>query len=263
MSVPVLIAARNEADQIGKVLASLPRGAVEPIVLSNGSTDATVTIARSFGARTFDLEAEGKMIALQHGLTHLGRRALEPVITLDADSWPCLPSKWLPALLQPLEQQPTENSAFCGGTVYRGGSDALSDAFHTLREYRHYRRMERTRNREFKYFTGRNAVFRMTADALDEVLSLPNLWPGEDRYMARILSSHGGTIGFVAGLGAAVFSDGSRRESLRERLSRTKQDNLDINYASYLAEAPPGSIPAETYLEGRFAESGDDTVYFK
>lgn len=51
-TVSLIIPALNEADCIGPLLAELPAGLVqEVIVVDNGSTDATAAVARSAGAR--------------------------------------------------------------------------------------------------------------------------------------------------------------------------------------------------------------------
>jgi len=51
MRIVAIIPALNEADAIGKVVAEIPRDLIdEIIVVDNGSTDATATVARDAGA---------------------------------------------------------------------------------------------------------------------------------------------------------------------------------------------------------------------
>ena len=74
----------NEADRIGRCLASMRGVCAELIVLDSGSTDGTVEIARGFGAhvehRAWDGFARQKNAAIE--------RARHPwVLLLDADEW--------------------------------------------------------------------------------------------------------------------------------------------------------------------------------
>src|SRR5438874_618123 len=94
MSVLIIIAARNESRHVGESLDALSQQTynVEPIVVVNGSADKTADIARTAGAFVLESE-EGKMRAIQAGLRYLGRRALEPLLILDADTRP-LSNNW-------------------------------------------------------------------------------------------------------------------------------------------------------------------------
>ena len=79
-----VVVAKNEADRIGRCIASLMPVCREVIVLDSGSTDDTVAIARSLGARVehrnWDGFARQKNAAIE--------RAAQPwVILLDADEW--------------------------------------------------------------------------------------------------------------------------------------------------------------------------------
>ena len=74
----------NEADRIGRCIASMREVCDEIIVLDSGSTDDTVAIARSLGARVehrdWDGFARQKNAAIE--------RARHPwVLLLDADEW--------------------------------------------------------------------------------------------------------------------------------------------------------------------------------
>lgn len=79
-----VVVAKNEADRIGRCIASLMPVCREVIVLDSGSTDDTVAIARGLGARVehrdWDGFARQKNAAIE--------RAAQPwVILLDADEW--------------------------------------------------------------------------------------------------------------------------------------------------------------------------------
>ena len=74
MKTPVLIAARNEAVTVGRLLERLPADLVEPIVIANGCTDDRAAVAQSFGAVVLEREEPGKLPALQDGVRHLAER---------------------------------------------------------------------------------------------------------------------------------------------------------------------------------------------
>lgn len=73
MRVSAVIAAYNEEDTIAEVLTALQRSPLidEIIVVSDGSTDRTVEISRSFDVRTIALrENQGKGCAMRLGVAH-------------------------------------------------------------------------------------------------------------------------------------------------------------------------------------------------
>ncbi len=177
MRVPVLIAARNEAQTIGRCLERLDRASVEPVVVSNGSTDATARIARSFGAVTFELEKAGKTPALQHGLRYLGERALGPVLYLDADSYPVFPKSWVSSMMRPAIE--TSRSAHVSGPfiyspVFREG------AVRYARQIVEIARVKRSGAETMTFGRNMLSIFG-ESEVLDNVLHMPNYWPGEDR----------------------------------------------------------------------------------
>ena len=73
MRVSAVIAAYNEEDTLAAVLTALQRSPLidEIIVVSDGSTDRTVEISRSFDVRTIALhENQGKGCAMRLGVEH-------------------------------------------------------------------------------------------------------------------------------------------------------------------------------------------------
>jgi glycosyltransferase involved in cell wall biosynthesis len=97
--VTVIIPTHNEAGAIGHVLSELPSHLVtEVIVVDSNSTDATVSIARSMGARVIQESRRGYGRACLTGLA----AAADPdiVVFLDGD-YSDRPAE-LPALLSPI-----------------------------------------------------------------------------------------------------------------------------------------------------------------
>ncbi len=100
MRTALIIPARNEAAALGRVLAELPPGVVdEVIVVDNGSTDATASVAAAGGARVVREPVPGYGRACLAGLGALSSR-IDTVAFMDADH--ADDPGDLPALLAPL-----------------------------------------------------------------------------------------------------------------------------------------------------------------
>jgi glycosyltransferase involved in cell wall biosynthesis len=83
LPVSVVVIARDEADRIGRCLASLP-DAAERLVLDSGSTDRTVAVARAAGARVVETDWPGHVAQKNRAMA----MATQPwVLSLDADEW--------------------------------------------------------------------------------------------------------------------------------------------------------------------------------
>ena len=80
--VTVIIPCLNEEEGIQKVLARIPELVDEVIVVDNGSTDKTATIARRMGARVIRETVRGYGRAYKTGLLHAQG---DIIITLDGD----------------------------------------------------------------------------------------------------------------------------------------------------------------------------------
>lgn len=79
-----VVIARNEADRIGRCVASLAQACAEVLVLDSGSDDATVAVAEAAGARVEQQPWLG--FAAQKNAA-IARAAQPWVLLLDADEW--------------------------------------------------------------------------------------------------------------------------------------------------------------------------------
>jgi len=147
--VTVLIAARNEAERIQETIAYIAgqdyAGPIEVLVVDNGSTDGTRTVAEAFGAATgqpvrcISEPRPGKSHALNTGLAAVGT---ELVISLDADT--VLHPRAVRQLVARLLSAPPDVQAVAGSVLVRNSRDSLW-----------------TRMQEWDYFLGIASVKRM------------------------------------------------------------------------------------------------------
>jgi glycosyltransferase involved in cell wall biosynthesis len=103
--VVVIIAAYNEEDGIGAVLAAVPPMScgvpVDALVIADGCTDGTAAVARRYGAWVCELATNrGQGAALRLGYALARRGGARYVVTTDADGQ--YDTAELPLLLQPL-----------------------------------------------------------------------------------------------------------------------------------------------------------------
>ncbi|MFZ1483843.1 MAG: glycosyltransferase, partial [Candidatus Saccharimonadales bacterium] len=183
MKLPVLIAARNEAEHIGNTLRALDYSQVEPIVIDDGSQDATARIVQDNfpGVTLLQLEGwQGKMPALQTAIEHLGRRATEPFATLDADTRPIFSKHWSTALLRARATCDQERPAvIVGSSIYVDHAAVTMAAYRTISEIR--LQAKGRRDPDSRGWFGRNTLIHLqNSAAVNRVLELPNYWPRED-----------------------------------------------------------------------------------
>ncbi len=106
MKATLIIPALNEADAIGSLLRRVPREVVdEVIVVDNGSTDATGSIAASAGARVINELRRGYGAACWAGVSAL-RPDTEIAVFLDGDG--SQHPEELPQVIAPLVADPAD-----------------------------------------------------------------------------------------------------------------------------------------------------------
>jgi glycosyltransferase involved in cell wall biosynthesis len=106
MNCSIVIRAYNEETHIGRLLEGIKQQTlndVEIILVDSGSTDATVSIAESFGARIVRIASEEFTFgrSLNFGVREAPR---EIVVIASAHVYPVYPD-WLESLLRPLEDE--------------------------------------------------------------------------------------------------------------------------------------------------------------
>ncbi len=84
MKTVVIIPAFNEEKSVGKVVAALPESIAQVIVVDNGSTDTTASVAAAAGARVVEELQRGYGAACLCGIAALPEDT-ECVVFLDAD----------------------------------------------------------------------------------------------------------------------------------------------------------------------------------
>tara|TARA_R110002051_G_scaffold3395_1_gene18271 strand:+ start:10821 stop:11516 length:696 start_codon:yes stop_codon:yes gene_type:complete len=85
--IKVIIPAFNEQDSIGHVIGDIPKSVDEVIVVSNGSTDNTESVAAQAGATVLKEARKGYGYACLKGLQHIADSEPKPdiVVFLDGD----------------------------------------------------------------------------------------------------------------------------------------------------------------------------------
>lgn len=104
LAVTVVVPARDEADRLTRCLRALGRQtlqAQEVVVVDNGSRDATVEIARRWGARVLHERVPGIWPAAATGYDAAQG---DLIVRCDADSEP--PQDWLERIVRAFEQDP-------------------------------------------------------------------------------------------------------------------------------------------------------------
>lgn len=223
-SIPVIIPACNEAPRIERTLNGLARQSKEvaPCVIVNGSSDSTADIAREIGVTVLESE-QGKMRAIQAGIRHLGKSALEPLMILDGDTRPFSKS-WSACFSDELSRQPPPRPAVMWGPV------AFMDDINPLvgmgiTAYTTVVSWADRHDDDPRTIRGGNMGLRLqSAEVVEELLELDNFWPREDVAIYDTVMQQEGTAKVIFKPAAWANTSGHRyqvlpmiQKQLRER----------------------------------------------
>ncbi len=259
METPVIIPALNEENNIGRLLRNLPKD-VAPIVVVNGSTDHTAEIAESFGVKLFNLTEQGKLPAIQHALRFLGKRALDPLIILDADSTPIFPKAWHNQMLSSLEPESRHCIAVSGPVWSTPNMNSLD--CHIDSAARSLYRIASVITKRHKSVHsgvggsqyGPNQGYHMqNYSTLEQVLDLDHYWPREDLATVKTIvgSDKNGVFKQIASPLCLVLAPNSESYQpivnrfkygfLGKNLKRGTEESHSAELEDYLSRGAPGS----------------------
>jgi len=124
MSVSVVICARNEGEGIRQIIESVKPYASEVIVIDGHSTDSTVEIARTAGAKVWLDNGLGKGDAYRVGVA---RATGDIIVFIDADG--SHEPADIPRLVEPIVRNEAD---LVVASRHRGGSDEWQGDFNTF-----------------------------------------------------------------------------------------------------------------------------------
>ena len=128
-SIQIIIAALNEEEGIGPTIAELKEyvDKAKILVVDGNSTDKTTEVAKSLGAEIVIQDGRGKGDAFAKALDHINKET-DYVIITDADF--TYPAKYVPEMIQKLEQNP-QIGMVCGNRfIEEYDENALHDLFY-------------------------------------------------------------------------------------------------------------------------------------
>ncbi len=247
MKFPVVIAAHNEQEVIGRTLSRLDATLFEPVVVANGCTDETANIAKEYGAYVIERQEQGKLPAIQEGLRYLGARALDPVFFTDADSYPLSNKRWQRIMLGEVNE--TTPQIISGPIVHIDGANFASDAVRTVKRQLDIRR---AKHQGLTHCFGANVLSHLKDETvLEAVLDLPHIWPGEDRAIEELVVRSGGEKVQVTDPRASILTSSRYLPPvghvLRVGKAQARREILDF----YDERAAEGSITFGQYTKRR------------
>jgi len=218
--VPVLIAARNEQEDLPATLISLAYSGIDvrPIVIENGSDDETARRAMKMGATVLHSDMPFKLAALQEGVQMLDdqdRIYDKPLLFTDADT--LVGRNWSEtmanAALTPNEKL---SRVVCGSAIIWNGPSMAIDTLRTanaivkdtLSSLRGTEPIGRGHNMAINF---------ANEDAIDMYANLdPTLFIAEEQAIMDAIKRTGGEVVQSLGLKSIVLTRGDRFETLRD-----------------------------------------------
>jgi len=233
--LPIIIPAKDAADHLPKTLSTLHQIGSEVIVVINGTSDNSAEISLQAGATVLESKP-GKMPAIQAGLEYLGSRALEPLVILDADTYPLDATGWARAAYDGLSQS-YGAAAIYPWLITRSGS--INGSLRTLRSLQNslmhpHKPLSRV---------GHSMGLKLTQNSLKDFLSLPNFWPREDIAMVRVMQKDGVKTQRPYGLHYFLSTPCPNPEiTLIKRLSLGLERASEISDDLYIRRGPSDAI---------------------
>lgn len=239
--VPVVIAARNEEDDLPRSLLAMSRStvAVEPIVVVNGTDDETAERAQAMGARVVHCEHPFKLAALQLGTSSLIDDGHEgPILYTDADTF--VGRRWAERMAYHASNEARTPVVALGGVAFFGSSLAF-DVARSARLF--VKNHNRVRLGSAMPAVGSNMAisFGGNQDAVEAYMSLPrNLFIGEEQAIVDTLVSRGGVVISDPSLLATVLTRNDRHNllQLKRSHSATTAADLTASYPEYEGVVP-------------------------
>ena len=250
-SVPVMICAHNEAEDLPRLLyaLSLHRDLpIKPYVINNNSTDGTEDIAKEAGAVVVTEQNPGLMHALHRGFAEAQTIfPNSPVMLLtDADTFP--PSQWASAMYSRLQQLPDTSGGQVIGPVISHGSLTRDLSRTALMFARDARRMRTALprahgpNNAIKF-----DVYGRIAEGLTDKLDT-NIALNTDTAVRDVIYQSGGRVVGTINPDAVIFMRGDRYPSLRSILrARRDPEYAHELYGDFLDKKPQGVIYVSPY----------------
>ncbi len=239
MKTPVIIAAYNEAERIGKTLNSLDRDVCEPFVVVNGEEGLveTAAIASLYTDKVYVVDEQGKMPAIQLGFRKLYDYTSDafshPILFTDADTQVFNSVIWANSLSAAVEGPVPKSAA--GLVLCNEGSVAVCG----LRNINRIIRAKKiaTNSYDMSAVIGSNLALNFANDEqiIDAIMNAPHIWPGEDKYMAHVIAG-GDADRFtqLTDLGSAVAASSRYYNRLSERFL-PKQERKALSTERYMA----------------------------
>lgn len=209
--VPVLIAARNEEEDLPATLLALSWSSipVRPVVVVNGTTDATAERAERMGAVALESSLCFKMASLQHGVATIdpGGR-LGPLLFTDADT--LVGSSWAEIMVRRCraDSRPVVTLA---NSVFSHGESWLADAARSARNVA-IDQLRRVRRQPSIAHGDNMAIdFAGSTAALEAYANIdPARFIGEEEEIVRRIVRAGGECRSETGKKAIVVTRGDR-----------------------------------------------------
>jgi len=132
-ATPVLVCARNECNDLPRLLLALSRQNVHVIVVDNASIDGTGDIAQSLGAEVIIEPKPGLSYALASGFNHLQEKFFDHnnklLLLTDADTYPV--AGWSESMKQATQTILAKKPGILTAPVVGAGNGIMQDAFRT------------------------------------------------------------------------------------------------------------------------------------